>query len=295
MNHKYEGKKGVCENVKQVANEVGIHGLIWRSMENVIKALKISGVLLGLLLLYDRRIALASSGGCMGGDSFDSSDSSDISYTTFDTSDGDFGSSITDSTNPTPVRPLNGSEVIAAVSLIAFMVFLCIRFWNDLSSNTKVTKTSVLKLQIGSLGTGRLLQKDLNRIAELADTSTSRGFNYVLQEAILALLRHSDYCVSGYSSMDVKKSVGECKKQFNKVANEERGKSDEVTIIVAARGVPELPPIKSSAQLKEALQKLASIRSSNIMGANVLWTPQKEDDSLTEQEMREDYPMLHPL
>ncbi|KAI7733470.1 hypothetical protein M8C21_008395, partial [Ambrosia artemisiifolia] len=68
-----------------------------------------------------------------------------------------------------------------------------------------------------------------------------------------------------------------------------------VTIIVAARGVVELPPIKSTAQLKEALQKLATIPSSKIMGVEVLWAPQKEDDSLTEQEMLEDYPLLRPL
>ncbi|KAM0056086.1 hypothetical protein Hdeb2414_s0006g00213981 [Helianthus debilis subsp. tardiflorus] len=63
-----------------------------------------------------------------------------------------------------------------------------------------------------------------------------------------------------------------------------------VTIIVAARGVPLLPPIKSSAQLKEALRKLASVPSREIMGVVVLWTPQKEDDSLTAKEMLEDYP-----
>lgn len=34
---------------------------------------------------------------------------------------------------------------------------------------------------------------------------------------------------------------------------------------MAARGVHKLPPINSSAQLKEALQKLASIPSSRIM------------------------------
>ncbi|KAI7733468.1 hypothetical protein M8C21_008393 [Ambrosia artemisiifolia] len=40
---------------------------------------------------------------------------------------------------------------------------------------------------------------------------------------------------------------------------------------------------------------MASIPSSNIMGVQVLWTPQKEDDSLTKQKMFKDYPMLRPF
>lgn len=35
-------------------------------------------------------------------------------------------------------------------------------------------------LQVGLLGLGRSLQRDLNRIAEVADTSTPEGLSYVL-------------------------------------------------------------------------------------------------------------------
>ncbi|KAM0056092.1 hypothetical protein Hdeb2414_s0006g00214071 [Helianthus debilis subsp. tardiflorus] len=177
---------------------------------------------------------------------------------------------------------------------------------------------------VGSLGTGRSLQRQLNRIAESADTSTSKGLNYVLQETILVLLRHSDYCISGHSSVDVKESVSEGEKIFDQLSVEERGKFDEETLVnvnnikkksatsqssnelpkeyivvtillVVAHGVLELPPIKSGEELKKALQKLASIPSSNIMGAEVLWTPQKEDDSLTREELLADYPLLHSI
>lgn len=37
-----------------------------------------------------------------------------------------------------------------------------------------------LSLKVGLLGLGRSLQKDLNRIAEVADTSTPEGLSYVL-------------------------------------------------------------------------------------------------------------------
>lgn len=170
---------------------------------------------------------------------------------------------------------------------------------------------------------GRGLQRDLNRIAESADTSTPEGLSYVLTETILALLRHPDYCISGYSSMDVKRSIEDGEKRFNKLSIEERGKFDEetlvnvnsikkqstssqrtsgfsneyivITILVAAEGVHKLPTINGSRDLKEALQKLASIPSSKILAVEVLWTPQNENDTLSERELLEDYPLLRPL
>lgn len=53
-----------------------------------------------------------------------------------------------------------------------------------------LTSLSVLYLKVGLLGTAISLQKDLNRIAESADTSTSKGFWYILNgnEMILAIL-----------------------------------------------------------------------------------------------------------
>ncbi|KAJ0693883.1 hypothetical protein HanPI659440_Chr15g0602471 [Helianthus annuus] len=104
--------------------------------------------------------------------------------------------------------------------------------------------------------------------------------------ATLALLRHPDYCISGYSSVDVKRSLFECDKLFNRFSIEERSKFDVVnandigkksatsqssnneyivvTIIVVVDGVSKLPPIRSSAQLKNALHMLASIPSGDI-------------------------------
>ncbi|GJY91924.1 myelin-associated oligodendrocyte basic protein isoform 1 [Tanacetum coccineum] len=213
-------------------------------------------------------------------------------------------------------------------------------------------KTSVLRVQVGLLGTAKSLQKDLDQMAELADTSNSAGLSSVLQEATLILLRHSDYCISGYSSADKKRSVDECEELFNKLTIQERGKFDEetlvnvnnirkknatsqrsngvcneyivmdglrngsnwvkgqqvemghsqpgtplvpVTIVAAVFGLYGLPDVKTTAELKTALEKMASIPSSKIMAAEVLWTPQKENDTLSEREYRKDFPMLRPL
>ncbi|KAF7139359.1 hypothetical protein RHSIM_Rhsim07G0175700 [Rhododendron simsii] len=228
-----------------------------------------------------------------------------------------------------------------------------------------------LKLKVGLLGMGRSLQRDLNKIAESADTSTTEGLSYVLTETTLALLRHPDYCISGYSSfltiyflfyalsaflarpylnfgeegffeivrvevglllgfdcdgvfgVDVKRSIDEGEKRFNQLSIEERGKFDEetlvnvnnikrksttnqrasgfsneyivITILVAAQGVHKLPAVNGSRDLKEALQKLASIPASRTLAVEVLWTPQNENDTLSERELLEDYPLLRPL
>nr|GEV02647.1 myelin-associated oligodendrocyte basic protein isoform 1 [Tanacetum cinerariifolium] len=167
-------------------------------------------------------------------------------------------------------------------------------------------KTSVLRVQVGLLGTAKSLQKDLDQMAELADTSTSEGLSSVLQEATLVLLRHSNYCISGYSSADKKRSVDECEELFNKITIQERGQFDvetlvnisiepskyfnlKVTIVAAVFGLYGLPDVKTTAELKTALEKMASIPSSKIMAAEVLWTPQKQNDTLSEREYRRDY------
>ncbi|KAL6532132.1 hypothetical protein OROGR_014102 [Orobanche gracilis] len=113
-------------------------------------------------------------------------------------------------------------------------------------------------------------------------------------------------------------------KSFNQLSVEERGKFDEetlvnvnntrkqsskclqasdsseyivflITILVAAEGEHKLPSTNNSNDLKEALQKLASIPSSRTLAVEVLWTPQNEDDNLSERELLEDYPLLRPL
>ncbi|KAJ4957323.1 hypothetical protein NE237_014106 [Protea cynaroides] len=55
-----------------------------------------------------------------------------------------------------------------------------------------------------------------------------------------------------------------------------------ITRLVAVDGFHKLPIIIGSADLKEALQKLGSISFSKTQVVEVLWTPQKENDTLLE-------------
>ncbi|XP_058222545.1 uncharacterized protein LOC131332373 [Rhododendron vialii] len=320
---------------------------------SILKALRkpaVAAVLVGLLLMYDPvNSALAASGGRMGGKSFSSSrssssssSSSSRSYTTREAGPRRGFSDSFSYYAPSPfgfsgggggffLGPAVGVGVGAGSSflfvLAGFAAFILVSgFLSDRSEGSVLTateNTSVLKLQVGLLGMGRSLQRDLNKIAESADTSTTEGLSYVLTETTLALLRHPDYCISGYSSVDVKRSIDEGEKRFNQLSIEERGKFDEetlvnvnnikrksttnqrasgfsneyivITILVAAQGVHKLPAVNGSRDLKEALQKLASIPASRTLAVEVLWTPQNENDTLSERELLEDYPLLRPL
>ncbi|XP_073311033.1 FLUCTUATING-LIGHT-ACCLIMATION protein 1, chloroplastic [Primulina huaijiensis] len=309
-------------------------------VQTVIKALKAfqkpaaAAVLVGLLLMCDPVSAMAASGGRMGGSSF-SSRSSMSSSRSYSTPRMGEGSGFSYSVPYYAPSPFSGVYVGPAVGfgssffpiMLAVAAFVLVSGFLTGDSESSVLadteKTTVLKLQVGLLGLGRSLQKDLNRIAELADTSNSEGLHYVLTETILSLLRHPEYCISAHSSVDMKKSIEEGERRFNQLSIEERGKFDEetlvnvnnikkqrstilsssgfsneyivITVVVAAVGVHKLSSINSSKDLKEALQKLASIPSSRILAVEVLWTPQNEGDMLSERELLEDYPLLRPL
>ncbi|KAK7337887.1 hypothetical protein VNO77_18476 [Canavalia gladiata] len=314
--------------------------VIASTVSNALKALKkpaIAALLVGLLLMYDPNSALAASGGRMGGRSFSSSSSSSRSYSVPRTSGPSPGFSYSAPYyGPSPfggvyVGPAVGVGVGAGSSfffiLVGFLAFVFVSgFLSDRSEGSVLTaadKTTVLKLQVGLLGMGRSLQRDLNRIAEVADTSTPEGLNYVLTETTLALLRHPDYCISAYSSVDIKRGIEDGERRFNQLSIEERGKFDEetlvnvnnikrqstrsqrasgfsneyivITILAAAEGEHKLPSINGSGDLKEALQKLGSIPSRKLLAVEVLWTPQNESDTLSERELLEDYPLLRPL
>ncbi|KAL5218183.1 hypothetical protein ABZP36_018867 [Zizania latifolia] len=275
--------------------------------------------------------ALAASGGRVGGSAFTSRSSSPSYGYTAPAPRGGYSAAPFYSPSPfVSVGPavgigLGGSSFLFA--LVGFAAFLYLAgFLSDSSGGSVLTdteKTTVLKLQVGLLGMARSFQRELDQIAEKADTSTPAGLSYVLTETTLSLLRHPDCCISAYSSVDVKRSIDDGEKRFNQLSIEERGKFDEetlvnvnsikrqkagiqrssgfsneyivITILVAAEGVHKLPSINSSGDLKIALQKLGAIPSSKILAVEVLWTPQNENDTLSERELLEDYALLRPL
>ncbi|KAI3853622.1 hypothetical protein MKW98_025139 [Papaver atlanticum] len=341
---------------------------ILKTLNLFIQKTAIAGVMLGLLMTYNPHLALAASGGRMGGRSFSSSSSggssssSSSSGSSSRSSSSSSGSSSKSSSSrsssssspsyssrstssPSPSyssrsssssssSPSYSSRSSSSSSSRISSSSSSPSYSSGSSSSNKSSSSSSSPSYSNSsssssptyvalLGATRSLQKDLDKIAEVADTSTPSGLSYILQESTVALLRHLAYCFSSYSSVDLMQDKVDGEKLFNKLTIDERAKFDEetlvnvdnikkqstpskkpnglssdylvMTILVAAMGGYRLGVINNSDDLQRALTKLGSIPTSKILAVEVMWTPQEENDTLTEREMLEDYPRLRPL
>lgn len=182
---------------------------------------------------------------------------------------------------------------------------------------------SVCRIQVGLLGMARDLQKDLDQIADKADTSTDAGLHYLMTEAVLALLRNPEYWVYACSASASERSPEAAEQRFAALSMEERGKFQSetlsnvdaikraggtaagasgvtnefivVTLLVACDGMLRLPKVDSTQDLKAALSLMGGLRQSQVAAVEVLWTPQQEGDTLTANDLMTDYPKLIPL
>eukprot|EP00271_Cylindrocystis_brebissonii_P010096 TRINITY_DN26194_c0_g1_i1.p1 TRINITY_DN26194_c0_g1~~TRINITY_DN26194_c0_g1_i1.p1 ORF type:complete len:409 (+),score=82.95 TRINITY_DN26194_c0_g1_i1:161-1387(+) len=222
-----------------------------------------------------------------------------------------------------PSIVLGGGGVLTLIAVLAIFYFVTNTFLSNSDDDLMATETtSVVRLQVGLLGMARSLQQDLDRLADSADTSSPDGLHMLLTETVLSLLRQPAYCVYGRSSSSVT-DYEEGESLFNQQVMEERSKFARetlvnvdsmqrrmtrapaaerftsefivVTVVVAAEGRVELPPVNSVAELQQALTKLGSIRADQIQAVEILWTPQDVDDTLSAKEVIEDYPLLRPL
>lgn len=215
-------------------------------------------------------------------------------------------------------------SIIFFVMLAGFAVLAVQSFLNPGSEGVVIgeDRVSIVKVQVGLLGLARELQKDLDKLADRTDTDTPEGLHYVLQETVLALLRNPDYCVYATSSARTA-DLERAESAFNEASMEERMKFQEetlsnvnarkktsertgpasdmrneyivVTILVAADGSIKLPQISSLDDLKTALKRLGGVRAEGVQAVEVLWTPQEDGDTLTQDDITRDYPTLKTL
>uniref|UniRef100_A0A0E0EH82 Uncharacterized protein n=1 Tax=Oryza meridionalis TaxID=40149 RepID=A0A0E0EH82_9ORYZ len=248
------------------------------------------------------RTAHAASGGVMGGRDTSSPSPSSSSSSPSVRHCHYYPPSPTKSSSPP--TPANTSCPICPYVLLAAAVGIAIIFICTLASNQK---TTVVKLQ----ALAKTMQKDLNTIAAKVDTTKQRRYKFMLTETICSLNRQKDYWFSSALSADVKRTVDEInswEEHFDKISIEE-SKTDEetlfnvegikkskkysknpescrkeyivLTIILAAEGKLKFPQIRSADDLR--------------LGVQILWTPQEEDDTLSEERLLKDYPYLKPL
>lgn len=70
-----------------------------------------------------------------------------------------------------------GGSLVGGVIMVLFVAFIV---WVIIRSNSnRGSFITVIKLQVGLLGTAKAIQKELDKIAQVADTSTRKGLSYV--------------------------------------------------------------------------------------------------------------------
>lgn len=184
---------------------------------------------------------------------------------------------------------------------------------------------TVAKVQVGLMASARELQKDLERIADKADTDSPGGLHYILQETVLALMRNPDYCLYGFAKSKRERCAEDAETAFNQLSLQERTKFERetrvnvggrsgrssladkkpykegqkelivVTLLVAADGSFKVPTVDSRTSLKQALSMMGAVRADDLLAVEVLWTPEEEDDHFTVEDLAYDYPTLNTL
>lgn len=189
--------------------------------------------------------------------------------------------------------------------------------------------TSVVTVKVGLLASARQLQRDLNAVAQRANTASARGLAELLQEVTVALVRNPDYWT--HASVDAAPSstrLSEAEAEFGRRSLNERVKLEEetlsnvggrgvqlttrrvrpgeelsagpseyivVTLVVAATGglSKALPRrLDGVADLRATLTALGGVTTDDMQACEVIWAPQSDTDTLTEREMLADHPDL---
>ena len=220
--------------------------------------------------------------------------------------------------------------IVSAILLFALIGWItkCII---DASRKPKQSKVNLLKIQVGLLASARSLQQELIEMALNADTDSTAGLTQVLHETAITLLRHPEYWTYVNSANElVKLDLSESK--FNSLVLTERSKLNEeplsnvrgrlstdmpahepveqsedaplvfaeiseyivVTLLIAATGeaLSKLPLLRSAEQLELSLQAIGKITADQLLAVEILWEPQSEDYTLTNDDVISVYPDL---
>nr|YP_002048797.1 hypothetical protein PCC_0135 [Paulinella chromatophora]ACB42587.1 hypothetical protein PCC_0135 [Paulinella chromatophora] len=182
---------------------------------------------------------------------------------------------------------------------------------------------TVLQLRIGLLASARDLQTDLRYLASTANTGTSKGLQRVLQDTVLALLRHPNLWVYANAECGQVPFIA-AEATFNRLSMTERSKLRSevisnvdgyqqqsskvipglpdatsefiaVTILVACRSKLTFKGANSAEDLQESLRVVASVPSDSLIALEIIWQPDGAGDVLTTEELLTTYPDLQHL
>jgi uncharacterized membrane protein len=184
---------------------------------------------------------------------------------------------------------------------------------------------AVVTCQLALLATARTLQRDLQHYAETATTNTVIGLASALQEATTALRRYRDYWRYGMVHVQRVGTIDETERAFNQAISQERVKlSEELTTniegvrrqtprrespeadevgqylvvsLIVATGYPEFTEYRTPSlnDMEDTLQRLGTLLAADLLGLEVIWSPENPDDAMTEDELLAEYPELSGL
>ncbi len=187
-------------------------------------------------------------------------------------------------------------------------------------NNDRVT-ISMLQVALSSQAIN--VQQDLSELSSTIDTSTASNLISLMRESALVLLRNNHawtHVLSSSNSLD----INHAESAFDQLAFTERSKfssetlsnvdgtlktktadnsnSDDfayyvvVTLILGtADDNPLFTNINTEEALREAVLQLAAMRDDYLMKFELLWTPQKADEYLTDEELLMEYTNIIPL
>ncbi|KAK1861230.1 hypothetical protein I4F81_003814 [Pyropia yezoensis] len=118
-------------------------------------------------------------------------------------------------------------------------------------------QATVATVKVGLLASARGLQHDLDDLTRRANTASARGLAEVASEVAVALGRHPDYWTHA-----------------------------------AVEAVEQPLSTAEGVHVWRALDALAAVSTEDMHALEVLWAPQEEGDTLSEEEMLADHPEL---
>lgn len=194
---------------------------------------------------------------------------------------------------------------------------------NNVIGNSEIDNNivTVSKIQVGLLATARAIQTQLSEYSLNTDTETPEELAQLLQEAALALLRTESNWTHVSASSKTVRNREEAQAIFSQLSIEERSKFSAetltnvngkvrqiqdnfkhdnepgsyivVTLLIGTENDrPLFGNVYSAKELKQALERIAATPPEYLTVFELLWTPQSETESLTEDELLTEYTKL---
>ncbi|GAQ78026.1 hypothetical protein KFL_000060920, partial [Klebsormidium nitens] len=196
----------------------------------------------------------------------------------------------------------------------------------DFDGNRLLT---VVKIQVALVGQAKSVQVQMDKLCEEADTSSKEGLHNLLTEILLVILRHSTDWAYGTAQMNAL-GYDSAEKKYQRTVLEERSKAKQetlinaggkltpktpsirppnddqppnefvvVTVLAAIKGRLQTPDgashVSTPQSLKIALQALSEVQAKDLEVLDILWVPQEDDDTLTHEELIENFTDLSPV